>query len=1337
MANSFKEIEVGALSLIKEIESKVKGLNTEISELNKSVIQLLKGGGGSQSELSGTIKKLETQIENLKVKVKDQATEEVKLIQKRIDMNNSLARQKEKSESQNFKQAQKATQAIKKNNQELDKRNKILAKSKSDREVKISKDLTKSMIAQVNSIGKTNDGLRQMNTYYSQLESSSKKATTQLSKEKAAREKLISKQMTGQMRESVNAIGQQSSEMKKLNADYKQLEKESDKAIKLADREAIARKKVIGAYNQLLSKQKEAKKVLQNLTVTQGRSNEKTKQAQKEYDKLTAKVNQANRATSNFSKTGLGSAVRGFKNLMSAFGVVGGITIFASAAREIFKVSKELDALNFSMRKIIPSNFEFQQTMLFLKDITNAYGAELVSTTTRYVKFLAAAKQSGLALDQTEKIFGTVTKAAGVLGLKTDELTGVYLALEQMLSKGKVTTEELRRQLGERLPGAFGIMANAVGVTVKELDGLLKKGEILSAEALPKFAEELERAYGIESVTKVDTLVAAQIRLQNAWIEFVSDLNASGQIKAVFDFLAENLGEILNITLKLVKGFLVYKAIIIGVGLVTKAYTFTVGALAAAKIMLAAGTLKATVAMRAFNLVTKMNPIGALVSVLALAAAAWVAFKDGVVESSQALKALEKQMFEASKAIVDNQLKILDARLDAVKKGAKSEKDANDKSLNELDRYESEVLSTTFDIYTDKAEMERVLEESRMKKQNERAEKEKNQVKKNILSAEEARRLVSSGVTLSVPTDEQKSGLFGTSPLGDAQKELLAEIERRRKKLRDIEEAEVTANAKKIKDLKEKDAFELAKRILEIQIESQEDIINNEDKFLKERLEANSEYLILKNKLIDLEAEYEIKSNKGRADKVKLIELDKQDSISKLVKEGNDNRNQIIQSDFDKQLSFFDKVAKTQERSLDKEVTDYQNSLIEKGISREDIEKKVNEKIKEIREEDLRNLIENEIEKLEAIAVTAENRIEIEERLISLRKMLSDINLPDSEKIEKATQSLNNFFQSFQNDFFSGAGFDELNNLFLTMGEDGLTQVGRLIDEIDKIPDSVSSATDKAKMKFQVYFDSIAEVAQEAFNFMNTTRDAYFDQQFSRLEQQKDIAIQFAGDSTTAREEIERQYEARRAEVQRKQAQAQKEQALFNIGINTAQAIVATLGKTGFAGIPLSIIVGAIGAAQLAMVAATPVPEFFRGTMNSPEGYAMVDEKRPEIHTDRNGKIKSTGESGANMRWLDSGDKIYTSHEEYFNKELSGVLGQNDIVPYNQMMSSIAPSISVESGLRKDDFLRGIKSLKSTIESKEGSVVNIDKNGIQTRITKNGISKNNQNNILRLKTRII
>lgn len=59
-----------------------------------------------------------------------------------------------------------------------------------------------------------------------------------------------------------------------------------------------------------------------------------------------------------------------------------------------------------------------------------------------------------------------------------------------------VSSEELRRQLGERLPGAVNMMAQALGVTVTELQKMLKAGSIASADALPKFAKVLEERFG-------------------------------------------------------------------------------------------------------------------------------------------------------------------------------------------------------------------------------------------------------------------------------------------------------------------------------------------------------------------------------------------------------------------------------------------------------------------------------------------------------------------------------------------------------------------------------------------------------------------------------------------------------------------------------------------------------------------------------------------------------------------------------------------------------------------------------------------------------------------------
>lgn len=221
------------------------------------------------------------------------------------------------------------------------------------------------------------------------------------------------------------------------------------------------------------------------------------------------------KTTSNFGKL-LSSG----KNLIGLFGVIKGLKIFGNLLLETYDLIKQFDSIDFAMNTLIKRTDQLESSQSFLLDITESYGLEIVSTSQRYLKFLASAQQVNLSLNDTQKIFRSVSKASGVLGLKVDEVNGVYLALEQMLSKGKVTTEELRRQLGERLPGALGIMASALGVTIPELDKMLKKGEVLSSEALPKFAEALEEAYGIESVSKIDTLTASQNRLSNAWKVF-------------------------------------------------------------------------------------------------------------------------------------------------------------------------------------------------------------------------------------------------------------------------------------------------------------------------------------------------------------------------------------------------------------------------------------------------------------------------------------------------------------------------------------------------------------------------------------------------------------------------------------------------------------------------------------------------------------------------------------------------------------------------------------------------------------------------------------------------
>ena len=135
--------------------------------------------------------------------------------------------------------------------------------------------------------------------------------------------------------------------------------------------------------------------------------------------------------------------------------------------------------------------------------------------------------------------------------------------------------------------------------------------------------------------------------------------------------------------------------------------------------------------------------------------------------------------------------------------------------------------------------------------------------------------------------------------------------------------------------------------------------------------------------------------------------------------------------------------------------------------------------------------------------------------------------------------------------------------------------------------------------------------------------------------------------------------------IANKEAQAKKKQAIFNIAIDTAQAVVATLAKTPPpAGLPLAALVATLGGIQIALVNSQEVPQFYKGTDNAPEGIAWTQEKGREIIADKSGKIKSYGsDKGAQLTYLNKGDKVFTAEKSamMFNENLNSILTSNGI----------------------------------------------------------------------------
>ena len=164
----------------------------------------------------------------------------------------------------------------------------------------------------------------------------------------------------------------------------------------------------------------------------------------------------------------------------------------------------------------------------YLRKSAYDLGLQFGSTARAYMQFQAAARGTAIEGDKARAVFESIAKASAVMGLSADQSAGVLLALQQMVSKGTVQAEELRGQLGERLPGAFQIAAKAMGVTTAELGKMLEQGQVIADDFLPKFAKELERSLGDAPEKAANRLDASVNRVNDAWERLKQNVGDSG-----------------------------------------------------------------------------------------------------------------------------------------------------------------------------------------------------------------------------------------------------------------------------------------------------------------------------------------------------------------------------------------------------------------------------------------------------------------------------------------------------------------------------------------------------------------------------------------------------------------------------------------------------------------------------------------------------------------------------------------------------------------------------------------------------------------------------------------
>jgi len=308
-------------------------------------------------------------------------------------------------------------------------------------------------------------------------------------------------------------------------------------------------------------------------------------------------------------------------------------------------------------------------------------------------------------------------------------------------------------------------------------------------------------------------------------------------------------------------------------------------------------------------------------------------------------------------------------------------------------------------------------------------------------------------------------------------------------------------------------------------------------------------------------------------------------------------------------------------------------------------------------------------------------------------------------------------FKKQLNDAFES---DALQTMNKQLQELGATSLSKLLDftvsadgKIESTFMRMAEALKGSGQEWALYAGTIIGVMQDAYNLINQSNQAYFDEQRSRAEAQYEYQLQFANGNVEAEKQLADDLAKRKKEIANQEAKAKKEQTIFNIIMNTAQGVTSSLAS-GPQGWVMALVIGALGAAQLAMVASRDTPQYAKGRKGGKAELAITDERGAEIHTDKYGNIKDYGsDKGARYKWLAEGDKIYTAEEtmRYQKAFAESVSSPKHIFSSQNTTTTI---------------------IREQIPTQEVSV-NIDKNGINTTIRNISKTAEVQNNYYRIK----
>lgn len=389
-----------------------------------------------------------------------------------------------------------------------------------------------------------------------------------------------------------------------------------------------------------------------------------------------------------------------------------------------------------------------------------------------------------------------------------------------------------------------------------------------------------------------------------------------------------------------------------------------------------------------------------------------------------------------------------------------------------------------------------------------------------------------------------------------------------------------------INDKYDKELLEIEKTNLENRLAS---IGENSNEELDKRLN-------LQIQLNNMMRDAEIKDAEKNGEDVVAIRMKYMQRENSLIMRNLQERIGLIEANTDK-------VVNEQETSALKEANIIKKQYANGEISKEDYEKKLYDIGVKYAKARLETLMKEAEAEMSLLDPNSEKYQELEDRLANLQAQINGINYDDATKkreewIGKFKEGLSGMNSAARDALGETAGiFEGLSDIMVDVAEDGKLSFENMAQAVGKIVSGITS------LMTDIYDAQIENIEKE-----QEANDEAYDKEIERIEsleengaistEEAEFRKRAAENKTAAKNE---ELEKKKAALQEKQAKWNKANSIIQAGIFTALAITEALPN-----LVLAALVGAMGAAQVALIAAQPIPKYAKGTKDHPGGLAIV-----------------------------------------------------------------------------------------------------------------------------------